>query len=105
MELSLYSHKMTTLTPACHMESYGPEDHRYDLRPILYPNFHWQFKKIDELVCETELYSILEPIVICLFSFHHQVHSTENSTKAHGGGVRVHPGAAAAVAPHHSDVD
>ena len=42
---------MTILTPACHMEAYGPEDHRYDLRPVFYPlDFTWQFKKIDELV-------------------------------------------------------
>lgn len=44
-------HKMSVLTPACHMESYGPEDHRYDLRPILYPvDFTWQFRKIDEFL-------------------------------------------------------
>lgn len=42
---------MTILTPACHMENYSPEDHRYDLRPILYPvDFTWQFRKIDEMV-------------------------------------------------------
>ncbi len=44
-------HKMSVLTPACHMENYGPEDHRYDLRPLLYPiDFTWQFRKIDEFI-------------------------------------------------------
>jgi len=44
-------HKMTILTPACHMENYSPEDHRFDLRPFLYPlNFSWQFRKIDEMI-------------------------------------------------------
>ncbi|KIY45029.1 glutamine-dependent NAD(+) synthetase with GAT domain-containing protein [Fistulina hepatica ATCC 64428] len=43
-------HKMTTLTPAYHAESYNPDDNRFDLRPFLYPSrFPWQFKKIDEV--------------------------------------------------------
>jgi len=43
-------HKMTTLTPAYHAESYSPDDNRFDLRPFLYPSrFPFQFKKIDEL--------------------------------------------------------
>ncbi|KAH9479450.1 glutamine-dependent NAD(+) synthetase [Psilocybe cubensis] len=43
-------HKMTTLTPAYHAESYSPDDNRFDLRPFLYPSrFPWQFKKIDEI--------------------------------------------------------
>ncbi|KAH8116491.1 glutamine-dependent NAD synthetase with GAT domain-containing protein [Phellopilus nigrolimitatus] len=34
----------------CHMESYSPDDNRFDLRPFLYPSrFPFQFKKIDEL--------------------------------------------------------
>ncbi|GJJ11431.1 hypothetical protein Clacol_005664 [Clathrus columnatus] len=41
-------HKMTTLTPAYHAESYSPDDNRFDLRPFLYPSrFPFQFKKID----------------------------------------------------------
>ncbi|KAF8202233.1 hypothetical protein BJ912DRAFT_1110105 [Pholiota molesta] len=41
-------HKMTTLTPSYHAESYSPDDNRFDLRPFLYPSrFPWQFKKID----------------------------------------------------------
>ncbi|EIN09648.1 glutamine-dependent NAD(+) synthetase with GAT domain-containing protein [Punctularia strigosozonata HHB-11173 SS5] len=43
-------HKMTTLTPSYHAESYSPDDNRFDLRPFLYPvRFPWQFRKIDEL--------------------------------------------------------
>jgi len=45
-------HKMTTLTPSYHAESYSPDDNRFDLRPFLYPSL-WNgraFKKIDELV-------------------------------------------------------
>jgi NAD+ synthase (glutamine-hydrolysing) len=30
-------HKLTTLTPSYHAESYSPEDNRFDLRPFLYP--------------------------------------------------------------------
>ncbi|PAV20178.1 glutamine-dependent NAD synthetase with GAT domain-containing [Pyrrhoderma noxium] len=43
-------HKMTTITPAYHAESYSPDDNRFDLRPFLYPSrFPFQFKKIDEV--------------------------------------------------------
>ncbi|CED83047.1 glutamine-dependent nad synthetase with gat domain-containing protein [Phaffia rhodozyma] len=43
-------HKMTTLTPSYHAESYSPDDNRFDLRPFLYSSrFPWQFKKIDAL--------------------------------------------------------
>ncbi|THH10944.1 hypothetical protein EW146_g8214 [Bondarzewia mesenterica] len=43
-------HKMTTMTPAYHAESYSPDDNRFDLRPFLYPSrFPWQFKKIDDV--------------------------------------------------------
>jgi NAD+ synthase (glutamine-hydrolysing) len=42
-------HKMTTLTPSYHAESYSPEDNRFDLRQFLYNiRFPWQFKKMDE---------------------------------------------------------
>ncbi|PWY98312.1 putative QNS1-glutamine-dependent NAD synthetase [Testicularia cyperi] len=44
-------HKMTTLTPSYHAESYSPDDNRFDLRPFLYPSrFPFQFRKIDQLV-------------------------------------------------------
>eukprot|EP01031_Cornospumella_fuschlensis_P033728 gene33728-40805_t len=41
-------HKLTTLTPAYHAESYSPDDNRFDLRPFLY-NTAWprQFNTID----------------------------------------------------------
>ncbi|KAF8518931.1 hypothetical protein BU17DRAFT_75991 [Hysterangium stoloniferum] len=41
-------HKMTTLTPSYHAESYSPDDNRFDLRPFLYPSrFPFQFRQID----------------------------------------------------------
>ncbi|KAI9138932.1 hypothetical protein BKA69DRAFT_1088728 [Paraphysoderma sedebokerense] len=43
-------HKMTTLTPSYHAESYSPDDNRFDLRPFLYPNWGWQYRRIDEEV-------------------------------------------------------
>ncbi|KAG8714421.1 glutamine-dependent NAD(+) synthetase [Ceratobasidium sp. 423] len=43
-------HKMTTLTPSYHAESYSPDDNRFDLRPFLYnARFPFQFTKIDEI--------------------------------------------------------
>jgi NAD+ synthase (glutamine-hydrolysing) len=45
---ALNRHKMTTLTPAYHAESYSPEDNRFDLRQFLYRvQWPWQFRKID----------------------------------------------------------
>ena len=44
-------HKMTTLTPAYHAEAYSVDDHRFDLRPFLYPlDFTWQKRALSELV-------------------------------------------------------
>ncbi|KAJ7733229.1 hypothetical protein DFH07DRAFT_871007 [Mycena maculata] len=57
-------HKMTTLTPSYHAESYSPDDNRFDLRPFLYPSrFPWQFKKIDEIaaVLPDRSYSSAKP--------------------------------------------
>eukprot|EP01065_Artemidia_motanka_P021974 TRINITY_DN26185_c0_g1_i1.p1 TRINITY_DN26185_c0_g1~~TRINITY_DN26185_c0_g1_i1.p1 ORF type:complete len:727 (+),score=191.23 TRINITY_DN26185_c0_g1_i1:60-2240(+) len=52
---SLNRHKMTTLTPAYHAESYSPDDNRFDLRPFLYRgDWEWQFASIDALVEELE---------------------------------------------------
>lgn len=52
---SINRHKMTTLTPSYHAESYSPDDNRHDLRQFLYnPKWTWQFKKIDELVAQFE---------------------------------------------------
>jgi len=46
-------HKMTTLTPSYHAESYSPDDNRFDLRPFLYPSrFPWQFSKIDAVAAQ-----------------------------------------------------
>lgn len=44
-------HKLTTLTPSVHAESYSPDDNRFDLRPFLY-NVSWAFqvKRIWKLV-------------------------------------------------------
>ena len=43
-------HKMTTITPSVHMESYSHDDNRYDLRPFLI-NVSWprQFQTIDAI--------------------------------------------------------
>lgn len=48
---SVNRHKMTTLTPAYHAESYSPDDNRFDLRPFLYnTRWSWQFRCIDSQV-------------------------------------------------------
>ncbi|KAI1320651.1 glutamine-dependent NAD(+) synthetase with GAT domain-containing protein [Xylariaceae sp. FL0255] len=43
-------HKQTVATPAYHAESYSPDDHRFDLRPFLYPPAFGsrEFRKIDD---------------------------------------------------------
>ena len=48
---SVNRHKMTTLTPSYHAESYSPDDNRFDLRQFLY-NTQWsrQFDTIDTIV-------------------------------------------------------
>jgi NAD+ synthase (glutamine-hydrolysing) len=52
---SLNRHKMSTLTPAVHAGSHSPDDHRYDLRQIIYNcQWPWQFKAIDEDVAQVE---------------------------------------------------
>ncbi|XP_069581843.1 glutamine-dependent NAD(+) synthetase-like [Brachyistius frenatus] len=51
---SVNRHKMTTVTPAYHAESYSPDDNRFDLRPFLYnTRWNWQFRCIDEQVSQT----------------------------------------------------
>lgn len=49
-------HKQTVATPAYHAETYSPDDHRFDLRPFIYPPAFesWSFKKIDERVATME---------------------------------------------------
>ncbi|MEE6498987.1 hypothetical protein FKM82_003271 [Ascaphus truei] len=52
---SINRHKMTTLTPSYHAESYSPDDNRFDLRPFLYNTaWVWQFRCIDEQVSSLE---------------------------------------------------
>ncbi|KAM4018487.1 glutamine-dependent NAD(+) synthetase [Anomaloglossus baeobatrachus] len=52
---SINRHKMTTLTPAYHAESYSPDDNRFDLRPFLYNTaWSWQYRCIDEQVSHLE---------------------------------------------------
>ncbi|KAL5324987.1 hypothetical protein ACEPPN_006108 [Leptodophora sp. 'Broadleaf-Isolate-01'] len=43
-------HKMTTITPAYHMEAYGCDDNRFDQRPFLYPSFAWACAKIERSI-------------------------------------------------------
>ncbi|DAZ96864.1 TPA: hypothetical protein N0F65_008825 [Lagenidium giganteum] len=52
---SINRHKMTTLTPSYHAESYSPDDNRFDHRPFLY-NARWsrQFRAIDTLATKLE---------------------------------------------------
>ncbi|CAL8404472.1 unnamed protein product [Boreogadus saida] len=52
---SVNRHKMTTITPSYHAESYSPDDNRFDLRPFLY-NTRWglQFRCIDDEVSKME---------------------------------------------------
>ncbi|XP_057696244.1 glutamine-dependent NAD(+) synthetase-like isoform X2 [Corythoichthys intestinalis] len=48
---SVNRHKMTTVTPSYHAESYSPDDNRFDLRPFLYNTlWSWQFRSIDSQV-------------------------------------------------------
>ncbi|KAL4233249.1 Glutamine-dependent NAD(+) synthetase [Mactra antiquata] len=45
---SINRHKMTTLTPSYHAETYSPDDNRYDHRQFLYNvSWPWQFTCID----------------------------------------------------------
>lgn len=49
-------HKVTTLTPAYHAESYGFDDNRFDLRPFLYDSkWETQFAQIDAIVERLEV--------------------------------------------------
>jgi len=43
-------HKMTTMTPGLYLESYTPDDNRFDLRPFLYPKFAFEHRKIENLI-------------------------------------------------------
>ncbi|KAK0837754.1 glutamine-dependent NAD(+) synthetase [Friedmanniomyces endolithicus] len=43
-------HKMTTMTPGLYLESYTPDDNRFDLRPFLYPRFTFEHRKIEGML-------------------------------------------------------
>lgn len=43
-------HKMTTMTPGLYLETYTPDDNRYDLRPFLYPKFNFENRKIENIL-------------------------------------------------------
>lgn len=47
-------HKMTTMTPGLYLESYTPDDNRYDLRPFLYPRFAFEHRKIENMLRQME---------------------------------------------------
>lgn len=52
---SVNRHKMTTVTPSYHAESYSPDDNRFDMRPFLYNiQWLWQFRRIDNKVADVE---------------------------------------------------
>lgn len=52
---SINRHKLTTLTPAYHAESYSPDDNRYDHRQFLYcAAWERQFEAIDRHVALME---------------------------------------------------
>ena len=47
-------HKMTTITPSYHAESYSPDDNRFDHRPFLYPGWDRQFKRMRDEVASAD---------------------------------------------------
>ncbi|TKA79776.1 hypothetical protein B0A55_03296 [Friedmanniomyces simplex] len=47
-------HKMTTMTPGLYLESYTPDDNRFDLRPFLYPRFTFEHRKIEGMLEKME---------------------------------------------------
>ncbi|KAJ2726058.1 glutamine-dependent NAD(+) synthetase [Coemansia sp. Benny D115] len=52
---SINRHKMTTITPAYHAETYSPDDNRFDMRQFLYnASWDWQFTCIDSAVEKLE---------------------------------------------------
>lgn len=52
---SINRHKMVTMTPSYHAETYSPADQRFDHRPFLYnTRWPWQFKCIEDTVSKME---------------------------------------------------
>ncbi|KAJ2780272.1 glutamine-dependent NAD(+) synthetase [Coemansia javaensis] len=61
---SINRHKMTTITPAYHAETYSPDDNRFDMRQFLYnTRWSWQFQRIDAMVEDIERQSSAAPAV------------------------------------------
>ena len=57
-------HKMTTLTPAYHAESYSPDDNRFDLRQFLYnTRWTWQFPAYRYVCQEIGGAGVMHPIL------------------------------------------
>lgn len=58
---SINRHKMTTLTPSLHVESYSLDDNRYDLRQFLY-NTYWtfQFNQLEKFVRDDSFSKIVK---------------------------------------------
>ena len=62
---SINRHKMTTLTPSYHAETYSPDDNRYDHRQFLYNvTWPWQFRCID-----AEVNTGKTSMTLCLLSY------------------------------------
>ena len=38
------------LLQSYHAEQYSPDDNRFDLRPFLYPDFSWAWRKIEGII-------------------------------------------------------
>ena len=72
-------HKMTTLTPSYHAETYSPDDNRYDHRQFLYNvKWPWQFDCIDAQVMierqtdgQTEITTLTSFIVLYIIILLH----------------------------------
>jgi NAD+ synthase (glutamine-hydrolysing) len=58
---SVNRHKMTTITPSLHIESYSIDDNRYDLRQFLY-NTYWtfQFNEIEKFAKDETFSKVLK---------------------------------------------
>lgn len=70
---SINRHKMTTMTPSYHAETYSPDDNRYDHRQFLYNvAWPWQFTCIDTqvvfLLYKTLIYGFLTDLPQCVSS-------------------------------------
>jgi NAD+ synthase (glutamine-hydrolysing) len=87
-QYSINRHKMTTLTPSYHAESYSPDDNRYDLRQFLY-NVRWprQNRRIDSLVAKIEATRAKEDKVDIAGAGKNSTIKSGLRVRAGGGGV------------------